>query len=220
MLDDLRGSVDADGRALEVTARAVADEIAAAADLVKGKAAAIPAALVRGLAGSVLPVADDREGAGTAQAGASPQAGASRLVRVGDGDWFALGSQEAVRAALGVPPGPGSGSAHGPRPVAGDTLARRVIRALDVAFRPHLDDWHGGVAVAGPPGTVAGERVGDLVVSGSNAFRVGVVAARLQVALRGEGVAFEVDPEPTVDAAGEWRATLRIGDGIVGESAG
>ena len=220
VLDDLRGSVDADGRAVEVTARAVADEIAAAADLVKGKAAAIPAALVRGLAGSVLPVADDREGAGTAQAGASPQAGASRLVRVGDGDWFALGSQEAVRAALGVPPGPGSGSAHGPRPVAGDTLARRVIRALDVAFRPHLDDWHGGVAVAGPPGTVAGERVGDLVVSGSNAFRVGVVAARLQVALRGEGVAFEVDPEPTVDAAGEWRATLRIGDGIVGESAG
>ena len=220
VLDDLRGSVDADGRALEVTARAVADEIAAAADLVKGKAAAIPAALVRGLAGSVLPVADDREGAGTAQAGASPQVGASRLVRVGDGDWFALGSQEAVRAALGVPPGPGSGSAHGPRPVAGDTLARRVIRALDVAFRPHLDDWHGGVAVAGPPGTVAGERVGDLVVSGSNAFRVGVVAARLQVALRGEGVAFEVDPEPTVDAAGEWRATLRIGDGIVGESAG
>ena len=220
VLDDLRGSVDADGRALEVTARAVADEIAAAADLVKGKAAAIPAALVRGLAGSVLPVADDREGAGTAQAGASPQAGASRLVRVGDGDWFALGSQEAVRAALGVPPGPGSGSAHGPRPVAGDTLARRVIRAVDVAFRPHLDDWHGGVAVAGPPGAVAGERVGDLVVSGSNAFGVGVVAARLQVALRGEGVAFEVDPEPTVDAAGEWRATLRIGDGIVGESAG
>ncbi|HOR14494.1 MAG TPA: hypothetical protein PL175_01740, partial [Dermatophilaceae bacterium] len=130
--------------------------------------------------------------------------------RVGDGDWFALGSQEAVRAALGVPPGPGSGSAHGPRPVAGDTLARRVIRAVDVAFRPHLDGWHDGVAVAGPTGAVAGERVGDLVVSGSNAFGVGVVAARLQVALRGEGVAFEVDPEPTVNAAGAWRVTLRI----------
>ena len=212
VLDDLRGSVDADGRALEVTARAVADEIAAAADLVKGKTAAVPAALVRGLAASVLPVVDDREGVGTAQAGASPQVGASRLVRVGDGDWFALGSQEAVRTALGVPPGPGSGSAHGPRPVAGDTVARRVIRAVDVAFRPHLDDWHGGVAVAGPPGAVAGERVGDLVVSGSNAFGVGVVAARLQVALRGEGVGFEVDPEPTVDAAGEWRVTLRIGE--------
>ena len=212
VLDDLRGSVDADGRALEVTARAVADEIAAAADLVKGKTAAVPAALVRGLAASVLPVVDDREGVGTAQAGASPQVGASRLVRVGDGDWFALGSQEAVRAALGVPPGPGSGSAHGPRPVAGDTLARRVIRAVDVAFRPHLDDWHGGVAVAGPTGAAAGERVGDLVVSGSNAFGVGVVAARLQVALRGEGVGFEVDPEPTVDAAGEWRVTLRIGE--------
>ncbi|MBK6300745.1 MAG: coenzyme F420-0:L-glutamate ligase [Actinomycetales bacterium] len=73
VLDDLRGSVDADGRALEVTARAVADEIAAAADLVKGKTAAVPAALVRGLAASVLPVVDDREGAGTAQAGASPR---------------------------------------------------------------------------------------------------------------------------------------------------
>ena len=46
------------------------------------------------------------------------------------------------------------------------------------------------------------------------------VLPQLQVALRGEGVGFEVDPEPTVDAAGEWRATLRIGDGIVGESAG
>jgi len=210
VLDDLRGSVDADGRALEVTARAVADEIAAAADLVKGKTAAVPAALVRGLAASVLPVVNDREGVGMAQAGSSPQAGASRLVRVGDGDWFALGSQEAVRAALGVPPGPGSGSAHGPRPVAGDTLARRVIRAVDVAFRPHRDGWHDGVAVAGPTGAVAGERVGDLVVSGSNAFGVGVVAARLQVALRGEGVAFEVDPEPTVNAAGAWRVTLRI----------
>ena len=30
--------------------------------------------------------------------------------------------------------------------------------------------------------------------------------------LRGEGVGFEVDPEPTVDAAGEWRVTLRIGE--------
>jgi len=49
VLDDLRGSVDADGRPLLVTARAIADELAAAADLVKGKTSAVPVALVRGL---------------------------------------------------------------------------------------------------------------------------------------------------------------------------
>ncbi|HEX6946808.1 MAG TPA: coenzyme F420-0:L-glutamate ligase [Acidimicrobiia bacterium] len=47
---DLRGSTDWLGRPLEVTEVAVADEIAAAADLVMGKASGIPAALVRGLA--------------------------------------------------------------------------------------------------------------------------------------------------------------------------
>ena len=46
---DLRGTYDAAGRELHVTEVAVADEIAAAADLVMGKATAIPAALVRGV---------------------------------------------------------------------------------------------------------------------------------------------------------------------------
>jgi coenzyme F420-0:L-glutamate ligase len=49
VVDDLRGSADANGRLLSVTERCVADEIAAAADLVKGKAAGIPAAHLRGL---------------------------------------------------------------------------------------------------------------------------------------------------------------------------
>ena len=48
VLDDLRGSSDADGRTLAVTQRCLADEIAAAADLVKGKASGIPAAHIRG----------------------------------------------------------------------------------------------------------------------------------------------------------------------------
>jgi coenzyme F420-0:L-glutamate ligase/coenzyme F420-1:gamma-L-glutamate ligase len=47
---DLRGTTDAGGRHLSVTEVAIADEIAAAADLVMGKASAIPAAVVRGLA--------------------------------------------------------------------------------------------------------------------------------------------------------------------------
>jgi coenzyme F420-0:L-glutamate ligase / coenzyme F420-1:gamma-L-glutamate ligase len=46
---DLRGSTDSHGRTLEVTEVAIADEIAAAADLVMGKASGIPAAVVRGL---------------------------------------------------------------------------------------------------------------------------------------------------------------------------
>jgi coenzyme F420-0:L-glutamate ligase/coenzyme F420-1:gamma-L-glutamate ligase len=48
---DLRGEEDSMGRTLEVTEIAVADELAAAADLVMGKASGIPAALVRGYDG-------------------------------------------------------------------------------------------------------------------------------------------------------------------------
>lgn len=46
---DLRGTTDTYGRVLDVTEVAIADEIAAAADLVMGKATAIPAAILRGL---------------------------------------------------------------------------------------------------------------------------------------------------------------------------
>jgi coenzyme F420-0:L-glutamate ligase/coenzyme F420-1:gamma-L-glutamate ligase len=47
-LDDLRGSPDADGRPMRTTVRAVADEIASAAELALGKSGARPAAIVRG----------------------------------------------------------------------------------------------------------------------------------------------------------------------------
>jgi coenzyme F420-0:L-glutamate ligase/coenzyme F420-1:gamma-L-glutamate ligase len=46
---DLRGTTDAHGNELNVTEVAIVDEIAAAADLVMGKAAQIPVAIVRGL---------------------------------------------------------------------------------------------------------------------------------------------------------------------------
>jgi coenzyme F420-0:L-glutamate ligase/coenzyme F420-1:gamma-L-glutamate ligase len=49
-LDDWRGRRDASGRELEATLIAIADEAASAADLVRGKASAVPAAVVRGLA--------------------------------------------------------------------------------------------------------------------------------------------------------------------------
>ncbi len=86
VLDDLRGAVDADGRPLAVTARALADEVAAAADLVKGKADGVPAAVVRGLPRRWF---------------AADAAGAGDLVRTGAADWFSLGHVEAVRAATG-----------------------------------------------------------------------------------------------------------------------
>ena len=108
VVDDLRGAVDADGRALAVTARAVADEVAAAADLVKGKVDAVPVALVRG-AGRLR----DRCGGARRWTGPGPDR---------PGDWFATGDAEAIRAALGVTPGSElvrTRRDHGPR--GGDT---------------------------------------------------------------------------------------------------
>jgi coenzyme F420-0:L-glutamate ligase/coenzyme F420-1:gamma-L-glutamate ligase len=60
-LDDWRGRRDAAGRELAATAIAVADEAAAAADLVRDKASRVPAAIVRGLDRFVT--ADDGPGA-------------------------------------------------------------------------------------------------------------------------------------------------------------
>jgi coenzyme F420-0:L-glutamate ligase/coenzyme F420-1:gamma-L-glutamate ligase len=51
---DLRGTADASGRELAVTEVAVVDEIAGAAELVMGKATAIPVAIVRGIDASWL----------------------------------------------------------------------------------------------------------------------------------------------------------------------
>jgi coenzyme F420-0:L-glutamate ligase/coenzyme F420-1:gamma-L-glutamate ligase len=48
-LDDWRGRADANGRELTATAIAIADQIAAAADLVRIKDSGVPAAIVRGL---------------------------------------------------------------------------------------------------------------------------------------------------------------------------
>lgn len=80
--DDLRGGVDANGRPLNVTITVLADELAGAADLVKGKASGIPVAVVRGL--SRLVTAIDAPGART-------------LVRSVDDDMFRFGSAEAYR---------------------------------------------------------------------------------------------------------------------------
>jgi coenzyme F420-0:L-glutamate ligase/coenzyme F420-1:gamma-L-glutamate ligase len=48
-MDDWRGRADSHGRYLTATAIAIADEVAAAADLVRTKASNVPAVIVRGL---------------------------------------------------------------------------------------------------------------------------------------------------------------------------
>jgi coenzyme F420-0:L-glutamate ligase/coenzyme F420-1:gamma-L-glutamate ligase len=62
-LDDWRGRSDAGGRELEATVIAIADEAAAAADLVRDKASGVPAAVIRGLERHVA--RDDGPGAAT-----------------------------------------------------------------------------------------------------------------------------------------------------------
>jgi coenzyme F420-0:L-glutamate ligase/coenzyme F420-1:gamma-L-glutamate ligase len=80
VLHDLRGSTDAGGRPLHVTLPAVADEIAGAADLVKGKASGLPVAVVRGLGHLV---------------GDLDLPGARSIVRSAEHDMFRLGTAEA-----------------------------------------------------------------------------------------------------------------------------
>nr|WP_269449858.1 coenzyme F420-0:L-glutamate ligase [Auraticoccus cholistanensis] len=88
---DYGGQTDSWGNELVVTQMAVADELAAAADLVKAKLGRRPVAVVRGLGHLVVDAA----------------AGARSLSRTGPGDMFARGTREsvlhAVLTALGRP---------------------------------------------------------------------------------------------------------------------
>ncbi|WP_299541933.1 coenzyme F420-0:L-glutamate ligase [uncultured Streptomyces sp.] len=92
VVDDLRGGTDAHGNPLSATVVATADELAAAGDLVKGKATGMPVAVVRGLGHLVTPPA-----AGGADAA---DGGARALVRGAADDMFRLGTSEAVREAV------------------------------------------------------------------------------------------------------------------------
>jgi coenzyme F420-0:L-glutamate ligase/coenzyme F420-1:gamma-L-glutamate ligase len=82
-LRDYRGRVDTFGSPLEVTLAAVADEIAAAADLVKGKTSGIPVAIVGGLSELVTE---------------SDGPGAQALIRPAAEDMFRYGSADVLTA--------------------------------------------------------------------------------------------------------------------------
>ena len=81
VLEDLRGTTDASGKPLVVTTPCVGDELAAAGDLVKGKAAGRPVAVVRGRGDLV---------------GDLDLPGAASIVRAPEDDMFWLGTQEAL----------------------------------------------------------------------------------------------------------------------------
>ena len=81
-LRDHRGQSDTFGNQLEVTVAAVADEIAASADLVKGKTSQVPVAIVRGLAALVT---------------SADGPGAAALIRPSADDMFRLGTADVLR---------------------------------------------------------------------------------------------------------------------------
>ena len=87
VLDDHAGRVDHYGNALAVTAPAVADELAGAAELAAGKLGRRPFVVIRGRGDLVLSPGDDGPGA-------------AALLRPEGDDLFGLGSREAVATAL------------------------------------------------------------------------------------------------------------------------
>lgn len=96
VLDDARGTLDSHGRPLSVTVTAVADEVAAASDLVRGKAAGTPVAVVRGLAAHVT----DEDGPG---ARVMVRPSATDLFREGTAEAYLRGHRDATDGRPAAP---------------------------------------------------------------------------------------------------------------------
>lgn len=167
--DDLRGTLDTHRQSMEVTVRAVGDEIASAADLVKGKLSAVPVAIVRGLPFLVT---------------ASDGPGAASLVRASRDDWFRLGHVEAVRAGLGAGPGDVAPPAIPPSPV-----PERLRRVLDVAVAGRIPGWAAVSFSITLDGTAA-------QVSSPDPLALGAFAQRAAAAAWSEDLALSVEPGP------------------------
>jgi coenzyme F420-0:L-glutamate ligase/coenzyme F420-1:gamma-L-glutamate ligase len=110
-LVDLRGTADHHGRVLEATVVALADEVAAASGLVMGKAARVPAAVVRGVRAE------------------APHGRASELVRAPEDDLFRSSPLESISARRTI-------RSFGPGEVPREVV-EEAVRAACTAPAPH-----------------------------------------------------------------------------------
>ncbi|WP_018348028.1 coenzyme F420-0:L-glutamate ligase [Longispora albida] len=120
-LRDHRGETDAYGNELHVTQMAVADELAAAAELVKGKVDQVPVAVVRGLSYT--------DGPGVTEV----------LVRDAEHDLFRLGTGEAQRSA--VTARRSHRTFRKEEPVPHDLIRQAVSDALTAPAPHHSTPW-------------------------------------------------------------------------------